>query len=299
MDDLRTLATVLAKPEPSAEVIERSRRRLQHRIRGPVRAHRRPSLLIAGLGLTAAAATAAVVIVSGTTAPTATPNSPPAAAQLSARDVLLAAAATAERVPEGTGAYWHVRTDTREGSPFESWTSRDGRTWFRGAKTKGEVVEIRRPVPFRLGGPDVTFEQLEGLPTEPDALKAWIAGNLERSDVRTSAGRPDAAMREQFVFDGLISLVCQLPAPPEVRAAAFRAIAAYPNVESLGAVEGGQGLRITLPEGSQVRQARLVVDPESSQVRDANFFVTTDGGVAWVPDGSAKLLAGWTDELPE
>jgi hypothetical protein len=154
-----------------------------------------------------------------------------------------------------------------------------------------------RPSPFRLGGPDVSFEQLQNLPTKPDALKAWIADALKHSDVRTSAGRPDATMQKQFVFNGLISLVSQLPAPPKVRAAAFRAIASYPNVKSIGKVKGGgQGLLISLLG----TQARLVVDPATSRVRDTNFFVTADGAVVSIPGtGGGTIVAEWTNLLPK
>jgi hypothetical protein len=111
----------------------------------------------------------------------------------------------------------------------------------------------------------------------------------------------NANMQERFVFDGLISLVSQLPAPPKVRAAAFQAIASYPNVESLGAVKGGQGLLISFGEGTP---ARLVVDPATSQIREANFFVTADGGElsaggSSADPGSFTLVAEWTNELPK
>jgi hypothetical protein len=270
-------------------------------MRGPVRKHR-TGWLATGFGLTAAAAAAAVVVASGTTAPTATPNSPPAAAvQPSGRQILLAAATTAERTPEGSGTYWHVKTvigDSKDSTPiqWESWTRRDGQSWSKGKKSPGKVLKSFRPSPFRLGGPEVSFEQLHKLPTKPDALKAWIADALKHSNVRTSSGRPDATMQKQFVFDGLISLVSQLPAPPKIRAAAFRAIASYPNVKSLGPVKGGQGLLISFREGDQ---ARLVVDPATSRVRNTNFFVTADGAEAWIQStGGATIVAEWTNHLP-
>jgi hypothetical protein len=172
----------------------------------------------------------------------------------------------------------------------------------------------------------VTFERLQKLPTRPDALKAWIADSVRHSDVRTSAGRPDAGMQKQMVFDGLISLVSLLPAPPKVRAAAFRAIASYPNVENLGPVKGGQGLRFPLspvrptaaaPSPSTEDQsqwakdqalkakaergrgddARLVIDLATSQIRETNYFVTADGAEYIAPDG-ATLVTGWTNVLP-
>jgi hypothetical protein len=124
---------------------------------------------------------------------------------------------------------------------------------------------------------------------------------VKHSGVRTSAGKPDAKIREMLVFDGLVSLVSQLPAPPKVRAAAFQAIAAYPNVKSLGEVRGGQGLLITLDQESP---ARLVVDPATSQIRETNWFVTADGarrsfsGEGY-EDAYYDLVAEWTNQLPK
>ncbi|GAA2109944.1 CU044_5270 family protein [Actinomadura alba] len=300
-DDLKMLATALAPPDMPDDAIDSGRHRLQKRMRGPVR-KRRTGWLAAGLSLTAAAAAAAIVIASGATAPTATPNSPPVAAQPSSRQILLAAAATAERTPDGSGTYWYVKTVTRgakgaEPNQFETWTRRDGQTWFRGAKSQGKVVRLAMPTPSRLGGAEVSVAQLEKLPTEPDALRAWIADAVKRGDVRTSAGRPNAAMREQLVFHGLISLVSQLPAPQKVRAAAFRAIASYPDVKDLGTVEGGHGLSISY---GGLTPARLVVDPATSRVRDTNVLVTADGALMGVPSGGgATVVTEWTNRLPE
>ncbi|HEY0807062.1 MAG TPA: hypothetical protein VGD84_18475 [Pseudonocardiaceae bacterium] len=109
----------------------------------------------------------------------------------------------------------------------------------------------------------------------------------------------DATMQQQLVLDGLISLVSQLPGPPPVRAAAFQAIAAYPNVRSLGPVKGGQGLRISFDAG---RSASLVVDPATSQIHETGFFVTADGAEYSAAgngtDLGLTLDAKWTDVLP-
>lgn len=272
-------------------------------LEGPRRASkRRPLVLVSALTATVAAAglAAAVVIgTGGTERPRATSSATPAGASLSGRQVLLAAATTAARLPEGSGKYWYVKTVyvERSGKPFqtENWTQRDGQTWFRGEKSKGTVVKLGGRYPFRLGGPEVSFDQLQKLPTEPEALQAWIANALDHSDVRTSAGKPDAAMKKLFVFDGLVSLVSQLPAPPKVRAAAFRAIASYPDVKSLGAFNGGQGLQIPVPSGGP---RRLVVDPATALIHDTDFFVTADGAEVLV-DGTATVAAGWTNQLPK
>ncbi|MCW3844599.1 hypothetical protein ONA70_31425 [Micromonospora yasonensis] len=219
----------------------------------------------------------------------------PSSAAAPGQQILLAAATTAEKTPAESGTYWYLRTESTDWRS-ESWTRRDGRTWVRGDKTGGTVMELPLPTPFRLGGPDVTFDQLQELPTEPAALKQWIARSVRNSDVRTSAGKPDAAMREQMVFDGLFSLVAQLPAPPKVRAAAFHAIAAYPEVASTGATDGGEGLLIRLGAGSA---ARLVIDPATARIRKTSFYVTADGArISREGDGMFALTAEWTDRLP-
>lgn len=298
MDDLQMLTTLLAKPGPSEDVVDRSRRRLRDRTRGPVR-RRRVGLPVAGLGLAAVTAAAVAVTASVTTTSTATPDDPPAAARPSARQVLLVAATTAENRPAGTGAYWHVTTVSTGGNGErqrqESWTRRDGRTWVRLEKTQGQVVRVSQRSPFRMAGVGLSVERLQRLPTDPAALKAWITDTVEHGDARTSAGRPPAGERDERILVSLTSLVSQLPVPPKVRAAAFRAIAGLPDVRSLGAVEGGQGLLISLGG----RQARLVVDPATSQVRNTNFFVTADGAETWLPSHrSATVTTEWTDRLP-
>jgi hypothetical protein len=300
MDDLQTLATLLAAPDPSPQAAERSLRRLQQRMHRPPRS-RRTGWLAAGMSLAAAAA-AAVVVISSTAAPTAVPNGPPSASvQLTADQILLAAATTAELAPEGSGAYWFVRISSGDGAGGESWTARDGRRWVKGKKTAGEVIELGGPpVPFRLGGLEVSFEQLHELPAEPTALKAWISDRLKR-DVKNSAGPLDAPGRARSVLHGLVSLVSELPAPPAVRAAAFRALATYPGVESLGAVDGGQGLLVpaSQAETSEHPRVQLVVDPATSRVRNTSFFVAADGGVAFDVNKPVTIEARWTDALPD
>ncbi|AUI58335.1 CU044_5270 family protein [Amycolatopsis sp. BJA-103] len=293
MNDLQTLRAALATDEPSQDVVDRSRHRLQNRIRGGRVSRRRTGWLIAGAGLTAAAA-AAVAIAAMPVAPV---DGPPVRT-VSGQEILLAAATAAERSPEGSGTYWHVKVTEADGaavsSGYEYWIKPDGQSWMRGAKTGGEVMPIgaHSATPFSLVAVDLTLEQLRALPADPDALKAWIAEALERSDARTSAGRLTASDRERAGFQSLISLVSALPATPEVRATAFRLIAGYPGVQNLGAVPGGHGL--LLPEGE-----RLVVDPATGRVNGTSVFVTMDGAVYKVANpAGAGINAEWTNVLP-
>ncbi|MEV3923033.1 CU044_5270 family protein [Actinomadura coerulea] len=276
---------------------------IQQDLRSAEQAPRRPSgrrrILLAAAGTAVTAAVAAVVVGTVGTGGAQKPDKVPGASAPSGRQFLLVAATTAAKTPAGGGAYWYVKTTStaREGgarTSLESWTGRDGRVWWKGEKTRGKVVSLTQPAPFRLGGPGVTLAQLQSLPSSPDALKAWIAASVKRSGIESSAGRPDAAARERSVFDGLLSLVSQLPAPPKVRAAAFRAIATYPGVKDLGAVKGGHGLSISFGEGGN---AHLVVDPKTSRITDTDFFVSADGARVTAPGGAA-ITAEWTDRAP-
>lgn len=303
MDELQLLGTILTKPDPSPEAFDRVHHRLQNTMRGNGPARRsRSGRLAGGLALTAAATTGLIVVATGSRPHTATPHSPPAAAaKMSPQQILLAAASTVEKTPEGSGTYWYVKTVSDDGigtKPIvtENWTTRNGQMWVRSAKGGNKVYPELGPVTaFSVGGVDMTFAQIQKLPTDPAALRARIADAIAHSDIRTSAGRPDAAAQAVFVFDGLAGLVTALPAPPKVRAAAFRAIAKLPGVTSLGPVKGGQGLLIPV----HGETARLVVDPATGRVHDTNFLALQGGGEEWLPsNGGATIYAQWTDTLP-
>jgi hypothetical protein len=294
MNDLQTLRAALTPDEPAQDVVDRSRHRLQNHMLGG-RRHRRVVPLAIGAGVLAAAVAAGVVVATLPDTPAPAP-APQAAAPVvvTGQEVLLAAATVAAQAPAGTGTYWHVKID--ESQDYEYWTKADGHVWFRGAKSGGQVVPLKMPTPFRLGGAEVTMDRIQKLPAEPAALRDWIANAVAHSDIRTSAGPLTADQRQQAVLEGLISLVSTLPAPPAVRAASFRAIAAYPGVRAVGAVPGGQGLRVPGPGGS----ALLVVDPATGRVNQTSMYVTADGAVAQAAEGTTMAIsAEWTDNLPK
>jgi hypothetical protein len=272
--------------------------------RQPRRAPRRRLAYIAsGLVAGAAATVVAVALAAGGSGSTGQPratggeSTSPAVTSLSGQQVLLAAAAVADRSTDRTGTYWYVKvvSDHRDGSTpaeYEYWRNRDGQTWFRGVKTGGKVSKLIS-ISYKLGGAPTSFTQLQQLPTEPAALKTWINDHIKRSNVRTSGGVLDAKQREEAVFQGLISLVSQLPAPQKVRAAAFRAIAGYPDVTNLGPVDGGVGLRIG------ANQATIVIDQATAQVTRTNFYVSPDGALNSAAAGGVfELVSEWTDTLP-
>ena len=315
MDELNMLKDVLATPGPSSDTVRKGRDELEQLIRHqPGTRTRRVGWRVAGIGLTAAAVavavTAAVMVTSGT--PRTRPGAPvsstaighrPATAKQSVQQMLLTAAASAQRAPAGSGIYWYVRVRAATGNGnklylAESWTKRDGRTWIRDQQG-GTPIELPRspgvPGPFFLGGRELTFRQLQHLPADPAALTRWIVTNAARHGGKTGGPAPSKAQEREDIFDSLISLLSELPATPQVRAAAFRALAAFPGVTSLGQAGGGQGVRFTLLGGEQ---ATLFIDPSTGQIRTTNFIVDNQGGEFWQPIPNATITGRWTNTLP-
>ena len=147
--------------------------------------------------------------------------------------------------------------------------------------------------PLQLAGTGVTFEQLRTLPTDPAALRDWLVDAIAHSGARTGSGPLTASDRERELLLSMVSLVSTLPAPPAVRAAAFRAIAASPGVQDLGPVPGGHGF--LLPG-----EYRLVVDPSTGRINRTSMYVSADGAIHQVADPQgAQVGSEWTDTLPK
>ncbi len=218
----------------------------------------------------------------------------PSTVDVSGQRVLLTAATVAGQSPARSGRYWHI-TMTFPPQPIELWFSADGRMWLRSAKTGGVVMDLGINPYFLVGHP-VTLDQVRALPTMPDALLAWMTDAVAHPEPGAGGKGMSAQMRDEFVLYGLISIVSELPAPPAVRSAAFKAIASYHGVRDLGPVPGGVGLVITSANGAT---ARLVVDPVTASIVRTDFFVSTDGGLYYAgADDMFGLATGWTDTLP-
>jgi hypothetical protein len=315
-DDLRALGVLLAKPGPSSQTVERGRHQLQQAILRPASRRRamtgpsRTRRLAAGVGLTAAAAAAAIAAL--------VPGGPlnTAPVRLSARQVLLAAATAAAAQPS-SGAYWHVKeVYDFDQPPFghprgtwkwtrytqETWTNRDGAFWVPDSAAGTGVVPLGGPGGFSVASSDLTFNQLQRLPESPAALKAWITHSFEHP-AYAQMGIPSASVLPGYVLTTLVRLITDMPVPPAVRAAAFRALASMPNVTSLGPADGGQALLITgppppasslpgvkLPRGPvPAGDTELIIDPTTAQVRSITTSESTETVIA----------EGWTNQMPK
>ncbi len=154
-------------------------------------------------------------------------------------------------------------------------------------------------------GRELTFEQLQRLPDDPDALGKWVVDAVD-DDLDPSAS---AEILDDNVAGVLGNLLVDVPAPPGVRAAAFRALADMPNVRSIGSIRdelGRSGIGILMDTagivvagGGQYKAGnltrKLIIDPDTSHVLASQTSV----GETSVPfSGTLILEVGWTDEGP-
>jgi hypothetical protein len=174
---------------------------------------------------------------------------------------------------------------------YSNWTGRDGVCYSMPHGHPG-VSRITFEIGFSVGGQLLTLERVEGLPTDPDELKTWMTNSYLR--------RNEPEQMATLVPNGLSRLLWEVPAPPAVRSAALRALATMPNVTNLGAVDGGQSLRVyfdplpadkfpdgQLPPGTG--EMTVVINPDTATLVSFTTY-----------QGTTRILAaGWTDDLPE
>jgi hypothetical protein len=141
---------------------------------------------------------------------------------------------------------------------------------------------------LRHGAGYVSFRRLQRLPASPAGLQTWLRAFERNFTKRTGVPTPEPGA----LIQSLTELVAGLPAPPQVRAAAFRVLATLPNVTSLGRVHGGQALRISL--GGNTR-ATLIVDPSTSRAWEV---LTVSYGPGPHSSSSVAVSARWVNWRP-
>jgi len=285
-------------------------------------ARRRPGRLAAGIGLTAAAVTA-VAAVATALATAGGPGGEPratggrghhqapamAVSRLSARRILLAAATTAAAAAQSPGRYWYLE-ETGPGPAAKTterqWYTHDGSDYTWLVQDKG--VFLASPhAGFGVGASSLTYRQIEQLPAGAAALTAWITRSFYHpSGPPLPRGLPSARYtppsRAELPADvalALSNLIYQVPAPPAVRAAAFRALAALPDVTKLGHSGRDVVLRISVPAPPANKfpsgkvpagadEIRLTIDTSALTLRAVSNYQGT----------TTVLAARWTNTRP-
>jgi hypothetical protein len=317
MNDLVELKEGWGQPDPlSSAAYSSARAALLQQIAAagamesaPKRSRRhggRPAWLIGGTAVTAAlaAAVAFAVLPGGTPAGHSTGQVTGSQSydQLTAQQILLAAAEVAQNKPATTGKYWHTKIQfVISGRPGTGTTSTTEETWVTGTgegygfMPEAGGVELVSPHGALTEGNAFTLADIEKLPTDPAALIAWVKNSIAHpaTPPKYPLGpgemvmpQPPAWARPGLLPGMLVHLLYRVPAPPAVRAAAFRALASLPNVTKLGSRDGGQALRIRAAGEGQMT---VVIDPATATLISDTF-----------DNGSYKILAAeWTNTMPK
>ncbi|GAA4628636.1 hypothetical protein GCM10023196_045850 [Actinoallomurus vinaceus] len=254
-----------------------------------------------GIGLVAAGAAAAIALTV-TATPPARPQRPApseTAQRLSGREVLLAAASSAETAPATTGRYWHIRwvhaitveNASPVGNVFETWAAKDG-WWYMGTATldgRGlglDKEKHKNGASFELEDRMLSFDRLQRLPTDARRLTAWT---------RTFSRGLNASWRpkdvEYSVTSTLSALLYAVPVSPKVRAAAFRALAQRPGVTTGGRAKDVRG---RVGQAVTIGPVRLIIDPKTAFVLQETTG-TVDGTKA---SSTLYYEVGWTNGKP-
>ncbi|MBF9130654.1 CU044_5270 family protein [Plantactinospora sp. S1510] len=143
----------------------------------------------------------------------------------------------------------------------------------------------------------LSLEQVRHLPDEQGALREWVTGRI-KAEMGAAAG---SAVSDQLLFGFLSRMLLDTPAPPEVRAAAFRILADVPGVRSLGTVRdesGRSGQGVEFRDDSAT--VRLIVDPSAHRLLGTKTSSTPKGSKVPAKESSTVVLvAEWSDAAPQ
>ncbi|MBQ0905442.1 CU044_5270 family protein [Micromonospora sp. U21] len=139
----------------------------------------------------------------------------------------------------------------------------------------------------------LSLEQVRQLPDEQGALRVWVTSRIQK-EMGVAAG---STASNQLLFGFLSRMLLDTPAPPKVRAAAFRILADIPGVRSLGTVKdesgrSGQGVE----HSDNSTTVRLIVDPSTHRLLGTKTSSTPKHATAPAKEsGTVVLTAEWSD----
>lgn len=145
---------------------------------------------------------------------------------------------------------------------------------------------------YLTGDKPLSAEQIAALPTDPVKLRAYLSKDLSPAD------------REYDVFAAAGRLLFEMPAPPKLRGAALRVLAALPGTRIRTGVKdplGRRGTEVSITAGlikpGSTRTSMLwsgatyIIDPVTGRL-----LSSTIGGPK--PGSTVVLESGWTDDRP-
>lgn len=293
------LSDTATTTDPTPGTLAAARTRLDDRIQtaGVVvlahrrRAHRRR----AGLSLVGAAALGLVLTswspFGGTSAP-----------EAEAAEVLMTASGAAAGQPDiaADAAYWHTVSTSRQDTAGEVGTEHHREVWVS-RSGPGLLLDGESDQPiglgaasFTVGGSTVDWNGLDGLPTDPVALRTRLL-----SDIVENSRRPD-----DVLFTMVTDLLVESPASPELRAALWQVVSQVPDVRLVGDVTdtaGRPGVAVeqTVDYGSHgIETRRLVVDTNDGRLLERVDAFDGPGQDADLTFRQTFLEHGPAQELP-
>ncbi|MGI5166371.1 CU044_5270 family protein [Spirillospora sp. CA-253888] len=172
------------------------------------------------------------------------------------------------------------------------------------------VPDSLRPGWFgTLGGQSINPQDLRKLPGDPVALKAAVEKRMKPRERKMAEVMPAGGIRalhNDRLFQDTVALLTSLPAPPKVRAAAFRMLATLPGVQNRGKVTdalGRKGQAVAYRNLNDTVEQRVVVDPATGRLLAVQQVVITPQAryrerVGQVRYYSVLLEAKWSDKAP-
>ncbi|MEU2869533.1 hypothetical protein ABZ769_10030 [Streptomyces olivoreticuli] len=194
--------------------------------------------------------------------------------------------AAQERTGTGTAPYWKVRTrqwsrssDARQkDESYETvWRSRSD---TRGQSGDGPVQSYTLDVagvPYSICGNRILWDELNKLPTDPEALRARLVGKATGEEA------------EEGLFMGIEELLASSPAEPRLRAALFEILTRIPGARVTEHVKdstGRAGTAVDLDAGTW--RERLIIDTGTFHALELVNTARNDG-LKW---GKQELRAG-------
>jgi len=166
---------------------------------------------------------------------------------------------------------------------------------------------------FMVVGESLTADQVRALPSDPDALRTWLLGVIEKQNL--PRGNPVEVGKN--LFSAVVNLMLDTPITPAVRSAAYQVLAGVPGIRSLGIVtdaKGRKGVAVSIESNDTAEEQKadsggpyevsLLLDPDTGAVlgRQDRALRPADY-MSWVPAGAIvryQLVESvrWTDDEP-
>ncbi|SDM61075.1 CU044_5270 family protein [Nonomuraea jiangxiensis] len=158
-----------------------------------------------------------------------------------------------------------------------------------------------------LAGKSMTWKEVRAIPSEPETLRSYLEERIGRLELAGSGMDVEEA-RAYILLRNCVDILSGLPASPEVRASAYRILAALPGIRAEGEMTDPLGRRgPTLSYQEEIEpglfsKVQLVIDPSTglllAEVR-TNTTKLANGRQAELRLSTAYQAIGWTNDRPE